>query len=77
LANAGLVQKTIDHKRVVPVRLVAAIFVVSGDMVKVAIAAGKESTTEAACPGDEVRNRCLLADTSGKAAGTGSRAQFL
>jgi hypothetical protein len=50
LVNGWLVKKAIYDERVVPVRLVATIFIVASDMVEVAVTAGEESATEATCP---------------------------
>lgn len=54
VADGWLVEEAVDDEGVVPVRLVAAVFVVAGDMVEVAVAAGEKAAAEAACPGKTV-----------------------
>jgi hypothetical protein len=50
VANRRLVKQAVDDEGVVPVRLIAAVFVVPGNMVEIAVATGEEPAAEAACP---------------------------
>ena len=43
-------EQAVDYKRVIPMRFVAAVFIVSCNVVEIAVPAGKEATTEATSP---------------------------
>lgn len=53
LVDVGLVQQAVDDERVVPVRLVAAVFIVTSNMIKVAVSAGEKPPAKPTRP-------CLL-----------------
>lgn len=54
MVNDGLVQQPVDNEGVVPVLLVAAVLVVAGDVIEIAIPRAEKPAAEAAGP-------CLLA----------------
>ena len=63
MRDIRLMQKAVNNERVVPMRLGASILVMTGDVIEVAVATGKEASTKPTRPG--LFAACVLNDAVG------------